>query len=732
MATSPLFFLDIGLACGQCSESSTSLELLRSLSERSAVVAAAVASARAGTAVAPGEAYGAKTAALFTAALAAAETHRARGIYGPGCCPRDHWDACLRSGDTGCAVETARGLVLLIRWCLDDAKAMLQRHCSAPSRPLLPPMPLGMQQFSCGCYELDGPAIALPEDGSSRVAQADLAERGPASETFDLTSQVVLVSQPGRDHFSVVLGINETTWLSLSDHHAEVVGTSPLLASVALPVLLGAVSRVVGGPTAQDSATIFAPSLVGTIAPAAATDAAASALRISAYIAASAAVPAAVAASLSSQGEPCDLLGRSAAARAGATLSGPLPAASQALAASPHENSDLSQVVWVSEEIAAGRRSGVPPGQLATWRAHRDTQRKHDAQMFDARRWRAERYFADTTAEALRWRAHVALLNKMAIPSMKAAEKKQALEQEACRRRRECERTTLFVEQAKQRLKDAHEREVLAGEKHKRSLEQRGLNEAAAGVAKAARKAARAAAAIAKAANALAKAAAASAAEQSRLAALARAAATADADSVLGQARRREAASCSSSVPRGGERDQCGLCQSPASHRCSGCKSQWYCCDAHQKAHWSVHRPECKRPQAQNERIPPLSSASAAEAARAAFLQPESGFGEVSDMLGGFGIRDDVPNGVAAAAPRGPDAQKPPPSPSCDEPLPPGLSGSCATTCPVGGAWRALVERPLFRSSDRPRCCFYRSARNGCTSPFCRGLFNRRGFPCVA
>lgn len=37
----------------------------------------------------------------------------------------------------------------------------------------------------------------------------------------------------------------------------------------------------------------------------------------------------------------------------------------------------------------------------------------------------------------------------------------------------------------------------------------------------------------------------------------------------------------------------CGLCKSPASHKCSKCLSIWYCCREHQKEHWKEHKKEC-------------------------------------------------------------------------------------------------------------------------------------------
>ena len=595
LASNPGFFRTTGCAldkmCGLCGRpppTSSSLTLLRELSERGAVVAAAVAAARAGTAVDPGQAYGDATAALITAALDAAETHRVRGIYGPGCMPRDHWDTCLRSGDTGCAVETARGVVLLVRWCLADAEATRRGLCSAPlvsDTHLFPQMPLGMEQFSRICPELGGSPLALPENGS--VVLVDLAEAaiacgvagGTVNPAVDSTSHVALVSVLGRDHLAVVQKTGDGTWLVLSDQHAKVVLVSPSL--VASAVLIGTVTRDVGAFVGPAAAAGACPRTTATVAS---VDAA-SALSSAAVIAA-AAVSTATAASPSpspAQGNRCEELGRAAAAHASPVALGPVSAPALVFAASSDEDSYLAGLLHVSSEVAAMRSNCVPSEQLAIWRLHRDAQREWDLQMFDARVRRADRYFAKTTVEARRQRARFALQRmKAAVTPIKVAEQKQASEQDAGHVRRTRERRSLRAKKALQRSEKTRTRELLARESQERSVRRLRSDAAAKRASRAARQT-----------LAAEKAAASAAADGARRAAPA-AAAAANAVRAAEQAR-REAASGSSSPPRGGVRGQCAMCQSAASHRCTGCNAQWYCSGAHQKAHWSVHRPECAR-----------------------------------------------------------------------------------------------------------------------------------------
>ena len=38
---------------------------------------------------------------------------------------------------------------------------------------------------------------------------------------------------------------------------------------------------------------------------------------------------------------------------------------------------------------------------------------------------------------------------------------------------------------------------------------------------------------------------------------------------------------------------RCGLCNDPASLRCSKCNKVYYCCQPHQKEHWKLHKKEC-------------------------------------------------------------------------------------------------------------------------------------------
>jgi hypothetical protein len=41
------------------------------------------------------------------------------------------------------------------------------------------------------------------------------------------------------------------------------------------------------------------------------------------------------------------------------------------------------------------------------------------------------------------------------------------------------------------------------------------------------------------------------------------------------------------------EAQTCSWCGSPASLRCSRCKSTWYCCKEHQRMHWREHKITC-------------------------------------------------------------------------------------------------------------------------------------------
>lgn len=727
LASNPGFFRDAGCAldkmcevCEPTTPTSSSLKLLRLLSQRGRVVAAAVAAARAGTAVDPGQAYGDVTAALITAALDAAETHRARGIYGPGCMPRDHWDTCLRSGVTGCAVETARGVVLLIRWCLADAEATRRGLCSAPlsDAHLFPQIPLGMEQFSRICSELGGSPLVLPENGS--VVLVDLAEAaiagsvagGTVNPAVDSTSHVVLVSVLGRDHLAVVQNTGDGTWLVLSDQHAKVVLVSPSL--VAIPVLISTVARDVGAYVGSAAAAGACPTTTATVASVCA-------LSSAAVVAAAAAstASAASASSSSAQGvNPCEVRCRAAAANTSAVSPGTVSARPLVFAGSYDEDSSyLAILLHVSSEVAAMRTNCVPPEQIAIWRLHRDAQRYWDQQMFDARGRSAARYFAKTTGDARRQRAHITLqrIKAAAVPLMKVAEQKQAREQNASHARHTRERLALRARKALQLSENARKRELLAVESQERSRRRLQSDAAAARASKAARRA-----------KAAGKAAASSAADRARRAAPA-AAAAANAARAAEQAR-REAASCCSSAPRDGVRGQCAVCQSAASHRCTGCNAQWYCSDAHQKAHWSVHRPKCtrllvpdgivpqsspsaspcvahgnnpsaallrccgcrsqvyccaaqqiahwkvhrpacKRQQAQDVRAPPSVSASAVEAS-AGVEVAEYGIADVGVELWGIAA---APMGTAAAAAKKVDTQQPPRPPSSDMPM-----GTCA------------------------------------------------------
>ena len=45
----------------------------------------------------------------------------------------------------------------------------------------------------------------------------------------------------------------------------------------------------------------------------------------------------------------------------------------------------------------------------------------------------------------------------------------------------------------------------------------------------------------------------------------------------------------------------CSFCGAPASQKCAGCKSEWYCSRKHQKSMWKAHKKACRAAKAEAE-----------------------------------------------------------------------------------------------------------------------------------
>jgi len=260
------FFLQIGKALSAWSAASppsssvlASFDLLRVLSDRSAIVFAARRNALDGTAVSPGLAYSDSTAKLHDALLAARRVHPLE--YGPYCEDSDHLEHSLMHGNIADSIVSTRAIAQLVRASYTTLSTVARD---------LPAFPRGLLSFAERDdnipEELDIPVSAAAnsdrpvtpdESGIFRVnwsgfvsertaASVSLATNAAMTSARRVTSAARLSSwvfrTVDREHYFAVTRICEGLFLLDNDLELRVVKSKSMNLLFAIPVLVGLIS----------------------------------------------------------------------------------------------------------------------------------------------------------------------------------------------------------------------------------------------------------------------------------------------------------------------------------------------------------------------------------------------------------------------------------------------------------------------------------------------------------
>ena len=281
------FFLQTGESLSAWSAASppsstivASFDLLRVLSERSAIVSAARCRANDGTAVIPGLAYSDSTAKLHDALLAARKVHPVD--YGPYCEACDHLEYSLMQGSIADSVISTRAIAQLVR-------ASFTTLLTVAPDLRFPAFPGGLLSFAERVddipEELAGPSSASAdsdqqgapdESGIFRVNFGGFAsERTAASVSLSMNAAICsalrvtsarklsswVFRMLDREHYIAVTHIRDNLFLLDNDLELRVVESRSMNLLFAIPVLVGltSVAEISAADTTYESAVVRHP-----------------------------------------------------------------------------------------------------------------------------------------------------------------------------------------------------------------------------------------------------------------------------------------------------------------------------------------------------------------------------------------------------------------------------------------------------------------------------------------